>query len=109
MPGPRSHPATYVAKNGRFPHGPYKGSTPHEVYLAGGLAIRLRAKIGDESIRYIAKTANLSPQTIFNILNGTTWPDLRTIAKLERTLGAKLWGSEHRKTPFWRDSHRYLH
>ena len=93
----RAHPVTYVAKNGQFPRGPYRPRTPPEVYLAAGLSLRLNTKIGDESIRYIAKKSDLSPQTLLNILNGTTWPDLRTIAKLEVALGAKLWGNEHRK------------
>ena len=108
MPSPRQHPATFVEKNGIFPQGPYREDTPKEVYLAGGLAIRLSNKIGDESIRYVAKHADLSPQTILNILNGTTWPDLRTIARLENALNAKLWGNEHRKTPYWRSRHPYL-
>ena len=66
-------------------------------YLAAALAIRLDHKIGGESIRYIAKKAGLSPQTVLNILNGKTWPDLRTIAKLEIALNTRLWGNEHRK------------
>lgn len=98
MANPRQHPATFLAKKTSFPEGPFKSDTPGEVYLAAGLATRLQNKIGNESIRYIAKKAQLSPQTVLNILNGRSWPDLRTIAKLETALNTRLWGYEHRKT-----------
>ncbi len=105
MPGRRARPVTYLTTNGQFPRGRYRWDTPHEVLLAAGLAIRLNTRIGDRSIRYIAKLADLSPQTILNILNGTTWPDLLTIARLENALNIKLWGNEHRKPPpYWRAS-----
>ena len=98
MPHPRQKPAAFLAKKNSFPHGIFRKDTPPEVYLAAGVATRLKNKIGKESIRYVAKRAGLSPQTIINILNGTTWADLRTIAKLETALHTRLWGNEHRKT-----------
>ncbi|MDE0132244.1 MAG: helix-turn-helix transcriptional regulator [bacterium] len=97
MPFPRQKPAAFLAKKNCFPDGDLRENAPPEVYLAAGVANRLKTKIGKESIRYIAKQAGLSPQTIINILNGTTWPDLRTIAKLENALNTRLWGYEHRK------------
>ena len=97
MSDPRDHPITYLAKKSSFPDGPYRPEAPPEVYLAAALAIRLNKKIGSESIRYVAKKAGLSPQTLINILTGTTWPDLRTIARLETALNTRLWGNEHRK------------
>ena len=114
MPTPRLHPFTYVAKSRfrggekyrPFPYGKFRKGSPPEVFLAAALARRLKEKIGDESIRYIAKKADLSPQTILNILNGRSWPDLRTIAKLENALNSQLWGSEHRQ---YRSKHHYLY
>ena len=103
MPSPREHPIAYLKENGVFPHGPYLQDAPKEVFLAAGLAVRLQTKIGNESIRYIAKKADLSPQTLLNILKGVSWPDLRTIARLENALDTKLWGNEHRRY------YRYLH
>ena len=97
MPTPRQPPAAHVTENGRFPNGPYRRDTPKEVFLAAGLSTRLNTKIGDRSIRHIARQADLSPQTILNTLNGTSWPDLRTIARLETALDADLWGKEHRQ------------
>lgn len=98
MPHPRQKPAAFLAKKSSFADGKFRENTPPEVYLAAGVASRLKNKIGKESIRYVAKRAQLSPQTIINILNGDTWPDLRTIAKLETFLNTQLWGNEHRKT-----------
>ncbi|MDE0352058.1 MAG: helix-turn-helix transcriptional regulator [bacterium] len=100
----REHPVTYVVPGGAFPQGPYKKTTPSEVYLAAGLARRLRQRMKGDSVRYWASKAELSPQTLINILNGKAWPDILTIARLEKTLGGRsLWGSEHRKTPNWTD------
>ena len=101
MPVSRKHPVTYVAPIGTFPQGPYRNGTPQEVYLAAGLARRLKVKMKGESIRYIANKADLSAQTLVNILHGKTWPDLLTISRLENALGGKLWGNEHRKRPAW--------
>ena len=103
MAPPRHRPVTYLEKNGYFPDGPFRRDTPREVFLAAALAKRLHKLIGKESIRYIAKRADLSPQTVHNILKGTTWPDLRTIARLEIIFPYQLWGSEHRKNrPYYK-------
>ena len=99
MPQPRQHPATHLKENGNFPDGPFKSKAPPEVYFAAALANRLNYATRRHSIRYIAKLADLSPQTILNILNGRTWPDLRTIARLETVFDYRLWGYEHRKPP----------
>ena len=100
MPQPRQHPVTYLATNGSFPDGPFRPETSPEVYLAAALARRLNSYSRWDSIRYVAKKADLSPQTILNILNGKSWPDLRTIARLENAFNSRLWGYEHRKD--WR-------
>ena len=50
-----------------------------------------------EAAREIAELAGLSHQTVLNVLNGNTWWDAITIARLERALDTKLWGEEHRK------------
>ena len=55
-----------------------------------------------------SENGRLSPQTLVNILHGETWPDLLTIARLEESLGAKLWGNEHRKGPVWLPGHLYI-
>ena len=47
--------------------------------------------------RAVAEAAGIAPATVTNILNGKSWCDIDTLARLERALGAKLWGNEHRK------------
>ena len=73
-PTPGKNRPHFSRKKSLFPQGPFRSGTPPEVYLAAALAVRLDHKIGGESIRCIAKKAGLSPQTVLNILNGTTWP-----------------------------------
>lgn len=51
---------------------------------------RLIAQDG-RSINQIAKKANVSPQTIHNILDGKTWGDAPTIWRLEGALQERLW------------------
>jgi transcriptional regulator with XRE-family HTH domain len=59
--------------------------------VARQLAENLRLAIGDRSVRSVARAADVDHSTIAAILNGRTWPDLYTIAKLERGLGMDLW------------------
>ena len=59
--------------------------------VARQLAENLRLAIGDRSVRSVARDADVDHATISAILRGRTWPDLYTIAKLERGLGVDLW------------------
>lgn len=59
--------------------------------VARRLAENLRIAIGERSVRSIARDTDVDHATISAILRGRTWPDLYTIAKLERGLGADLW------------------
>ena len=40
-------------------------------------------RMRESNVNKIAKSCGLTPQTIFNVLDGKTWPDLATIARLE--------------------------
>lgn len=53
--------------------------------------MNLRREIGKRSIRAAAEACGLNHATLLGILEGRTWPDLETIAKLERGLTADLW------------------
>lgn len=66
--------------------------------VAASFAIALRdavdKKKSDEeqtSVRSVAKDCGLNHQTLNAILSGEVWPDMYTIAKLERGLGVPLW------------------
>jgi transcriptional regulator with XRE-family HTH domain len=54
-------------------------------------ARNVRAGIGEKSIRSVATASGLSHVTLLAILEGRVWPDLATIARLERGLDAELW------------------
>jgi len=43
--------------------------------------------MGDASIRGIARAADIDHNVLRTVLAGDSWPDVITIAKLERTLG----------------------
>jgi transcriptional regulator with XRE-family HTH domain len=54
-------------------------------------AENLREAIGDRSIRAAASDAGVDHSTIMAVLQGRTWPDLATIARLELGFGVDLW------------------
>lgn len=57
------------------------------------LALRLRDVIGERSLRSVARDTGVDHKTLSGILDGRTWADLETIAKLEYALGEMLWMS----------------
>lgn len=59
--------------------------------VARNFVSNLRDAIGDQSVRSVAKATGVSHTTIQQVLRGDAWPDLYTIAKLERGLGILLW------------------
>lgn len=94
--GLRSRPCDYLSPSGVWPDGPFDADTPREAFFAAGVAQRLRELCDEESARgvtvtAVAERANLSTQTVFNLLQGTTWGDLPSIYRLEVALGATLW------------------
>lgn len=79
---------------GAWPHN-LPADTPAQVRLAAAVAVRLDAARKPLSYRDAETATGISHQTIHNIVNGKTWPDLHTIALLERGLEEQLWGDEH--------------
>lgn len=63
--------------------------TPAAVY-AQHIARRLQDEMGDRSRKEIARLTGLSDVTIAAVLTGSNYPDLRTLARLEDALDAKL-------------------
>jgi DNA-binding phage protein len=85
---PRPSPATLAPG---WPDVPSPDATGE---AARQFACRLREAIDGVdrgSVRQVARTAGLSHATLLAILNGTTWADLYTVAKLEVALGRSLW------------------
>ncbi|TFD74893.1 XRE family transcriptional regulator [Cryobacterium sp. Sr8] len=55
------------------------------------LTLNLRRAIGDRSVREVARITAVDRATIGAVLNGLSWPDIVTLAKLESGLGCSLW------------------
>lgn len=55
------------------------------------LVLNIQEQIGDSSIRSVAAGAGLDHNVLRLVLAGESWPDLITIAKLERWFGKDLW------------------
>ena len=53
--------------------------------------LNLVRAIGEKSVRSVAAASGLNHVTLQNILLGKVWPDLATIARLERGTGTPLW------------------
>ena len=92
-------PRDYVQRGAQWPTGPLEPNPPPEVRLVRGIVTKLEARNARKDIYETAKRCGLNPQTIYNVLDGKTWPDLATIARLEVHFGVRLWGNEHRKKP----------
>lgn len=59
--------------------------------VARRFAVNLRAAIDGRSIRAVADQLQLNHTTLLAILDGRTWPDLETIAKIELGLGTAVY------------------
>jgi lambda repressor-like predicted transcriptional regulator len=55
------------------------------------ITVRLREAIGTQSLRAVASQTRLNHATLVKILDGSTWPDAETLAKLEHGLGVDIW------------------
>lgn len=64
---------------------------------AAGVAQHVAATVGAAlrergwSINELARRSGVNRQAIANLLAGATWAELRTIARLEASLGVALW------------------
>lgn len=55
------------------------------------LAVRLRAVTDARGVRSVARTTGVSHSVISRIVNGDTWADTATLARLELGLDTDLW------------------
>lgn len=79
---------------GEWPGGDLEPGVPVVAHYAQIIAQRLRHALADEKVAEVAQDAGLSRSTIYDVLSGVTWPDIVTIAELERVLGTRLWPDE---------------
>ena len=59
--------------------------------VARRFVVNVRSAMGSRSIRAVALECGVGNVTLSNVLAGKAWPDLATIARLERGLGQDLW------------------
>jgi len=85
---------------------PHEPSNDPVVEVARTLAHRVEEAMDGRSAREVGRLSGVDYSTISAILNGTTWPDLVTLAKLEARLKTDLWPAgvavavaAHRRTP----------
>lgn len=73
------------------PHWPNEPSHDPAGEAARRFAQNLRAAIGERAVRAVGRDVGLDEGTIRRILLGESWPDLRTIWKLEAGLAVHLY------------------
>ncbi|SEG75798.1 DNA-binding transcriptional regulator, XRE-family HTH domain [Thermomonospora echinospora] len=87
----RSRPPRDFVIDGAWPHATL--TDHHGAHVAQRLARRLAQAMAEQglSANRLAHDSGVNRQTIANVLAGAVWPDLLTIAKLERALACHLW------------------
>lgn len=83
-------PREYLA-SGIWPRGRIAKGAPPAVAYAKEISKRLDAALAGRSQSMVAEQADLARSTLHDIISGRSWPDIVTLAKLERLLGVRLW------------------
>lgn len=65
----------------------------HGARVAQAMAVRLRTALDERgwSVAHLSRMSGVARFTIAKALAGEAWPDLLTIANLEKALGCDLW------------------
>lgn len=82
---PRTAPAAYSLS---WPDEPCESPDAEFVRL---LANKVRAALGERSVRSLATEVGMDHGVIVRLLAGQAWPEAVTVARLERGLGQRLW------------------
>jgi hypothetical protein len=73
------------------PDWPNEPSPDHAGETARLITLGLLEAMNGRSIRSVAKAAELNEGTLRRLISGQSWPDVRTIARLERALDVKIY------------------
>lgn len=94
----RNAPCDYIAEGKKWPEGPLADTAPKEARLAQGIAKQVIKQIdrNDTTIKKVAAAQQLRIKTLQDLIDGKTWPDLVTVARLEIHFDRRLWGHEHK-------------
>ena len=82
-------PAAYITA-GTWPDGTIAADAPHAIHWAAEISRRLKAALSNTSTTAVAAELGIARSTLYDIINGTTWPDFVTIADLEAVLDIEL-------------------
>jgi hypothetical protein len=80
--------------SGTWPDGSFDPETPVAVAHAVAISVALTAALQGRNKSDVAKAAQIERSTLYDMLNGTTWPDTVTLANLEAILEVTLWPSK---------------
>ena len=74
------------------------GNAPKEALLAQGIAKSFRKCCAKKktNANAVARSTGIGSQTVYNLRDGKSWPNLITIARLEIHFDRRLWGNEHK-------------
>ena len=84
-------PNAWVSEGGAWPAGPFVADAPPPVRYAAFIAAALADALDGRARAEVARAAGLERSTLYDLLNGSTWADTITLAKLEIVLSASLW------------------
>jgi DNA (cytosine-5)-methyltransferase 1 len=82
-------PQSYI-EFGTWPTGELSTDAPSEVRYTHSVARKVHSAVKFDSARGIAHRAGVTDTVVRTIIAGTTYPDLRTLGRLETALGAAL-------------------
>ena len=77
--------------DGQWPHGPFAADAPDVVAHAAEVATALQQALTGRNKTQVAREADVERTTLYDILNGRSWIDTVTLAKLELYLDLPLW------------------
>ncbi len=94
----RPRPRDYIAK-GEWPRGDLAAGAPKEARLARGIAAAVLDNLArdDTTLDAVATKRQIDLDTLHDLINGKSWPDFFTVARLEIHFRRRLWGYEHKR------------
>lgn len=86
-------PKGFVVPGGTWPEGPFVEGAPPAIGVAAHISAQLRVAIAEsrQSMTQVAAGLQVARTTVYDILNGTTFPDITTIANAQRYFNQELW------------------
>lgn len=93
QPGP---PATYLAKDGTWPTGPFRADAPELTASTARYTAAVRAQLQQRgwTIARLASETGMTASWASRMLRGLTWPDLDAVVRIEQVLGVSLFPAD---------------